>query len=355
MSAVGREARALMLVSRIIAENYGSDLGAGSQCRVTRVTLQDGLDVVRWRGTFEQPVALSLDDDSERIHFSFTHLLKGKAYCSFRDGRQQRRHVIDEGGGCISFGRHRQGVYHQQGEIDNITVMIHPELLAKWELEIDPALSSALACEQCFLGGHRSGEMSATAHLLCNAMEPGGDLASGQRRSRLWLYGQSVTLVSLFLESRRNLGCTSRVSHIDRQRLLRARERLLADLGKAPRLSELARESGMSQPKLTRGFRLLFCNSVYGVFQQARMIQAHSRLLEGDESVMRVASDLGYANASHFATAFRKQFGFNPSVLKNGVGKPGDGAEGGGCSTGRVTDWKHAGLGARPVMRGGCA
>jgi len=48
------------------------------------------------------------------------------------------------------------------------------------------------------------------------------------------------------------------------------------------------------------------------------MTQARCRLLTGDESVMRIASDLGYANASHFATAFRKQFGINPSILKNG-------------------------------------
>jgi AraC family transcriptional regulator len=48
------------------------------------------------------------------------------------------------------------------------------------------------------------------------------------------------------------------------------------------------------------------------------MIQARSRLLHGEESVMRIASDLGYANASHFATAFRKQFGINPSLLKHG-------------------------------------
>ena len=80
----------------------------------------------------------------------------------------------------------------------------------------------------------------------------------------------------------------------------------------------MARESGLSQPKLTRGFRQLFSNSVYGVFQQMRMIQARSRLMNGNESVMRIASDLGYANASHFATAFRKQFGINPSMLKNG-------------------------------------
>lgn len=318
MSAVQEEGLESLPISRIIANGYGGEFGPGTQCRVTRVTLQGGLDIVRWQSTFEQPVELPLHDDSERIHFSFTNLLRGKASCSFLEGRRQRRFAIDEGAGSISFGRSRQGLYHQHGEIDNITVMIHPELLAQWETQIDPTLHSALACDHCFLDGHRSGEMSATAQLLCDAMDPGAGLAPGPPRSSLWLYGQSVTLVSLFLEARRNPGCICRISHIDRQRLLRARERLLQDLGKAPSLSELARESGMSQPKLTRGFRQLFCNSVYGVFQQARMIQARSRLLEGDESVMRVASDLGYANASHFATAFRKQFGINPSLLKHG-------------------------------------
>ncbi|GAB7529023.1 yersiniabactin transcriptional regulator YbtA [Pseudomonas sp. 3A(2025)] len=307
-----------MAVSRIITAGYGSDLGPGAVCRVSRVTLQEGLDIVRWQSTFEQPVELPLQDDSECIHFSYTKLLKGKAACSFRDGRRQRRYTIDEGSGSISFGRCRHGVYHQHGEIDNITVMIRPALLAQWDLKLDPLLNQALTCDHCFLDGHRSGELSATAHMLCTALDQGASLPMTQPRSSLWLYGQSVTLMSLFLESRQDAECTCRVSHTDRQRLIRARDRLLEDLGKAPSLSELARESGLSQPKLTRGFRHLFSDSVYGVFQQARMIQARSRLMSGDESVMRIASDLGYANASHFATAFRKQFGINPSMLKNG-------------------------------------
>ena len=318
MSAVQGGAGEPMPVSRIITGGYGGDLGPGAQCRVTRVTLQDGLDIVRWQSTFEQPVELPLQDDSECIHFSFTNVLKGKAACSFRDGRRQRRYVIDEGAGNISFGRCRHGLYHQHGEIDNITVMIRPELLAQWELTLDPLLNKALACENCFLDGHRSGEMSATAHMLGMAMGQVTSSPPTPPRSSLWLYGQSVTLVSLFLEARQDAACTCRVSHTDRQRLVRARDRLLEDLGKAPSLSELARESGLSQPKLTRGFRQLFANSVYGMFQQTRMIQARSRLMSGNESVMRIASDLGYANASHFATAFRKQFGINPSMLKNG-------------------------------------
>lgn len=311
MAAVEKWAMDPMPISRLITDGYGMDSSPEPLCRVTRVALQEGLDIVRWQSTFENPVQIPLHDDSECIHFSFTHVLKGKAACSFHDGHRQQRFVIDEGSGNISFGRCRHGFYYQHGEIDNVTVMIRPELLSQWELEIDPSLHKALACDHCFLEGHRSGEMSATAHVLCSAMD-----REGNARSSLWLYGQSVTLVSLFMEARRNTDCIRRVSHTERQRLMRARGRLLEDLGKAPSLPELAREVGMSLPKLTRGFRQVFGNSVYGVFQQARMAQARSRLLAGEGSVMRVASDLGYANASHFATAFRKQFGINPSEIR---------------------------------------
>ena len=257
MAAIEKEAMDSMLISRLIRDGYGTDSSPEPLCRVTRVALQEGLDIVRWQSTFEHPVQIPLVDDSECIHFSFTHVLKGKAVCSFHDGHRHRRFAIDDGAGIISFGRCRHGSYYQHGEIDNVTVMIRPELLSQWELEIDPPLHKALACDYCFLKGHRSGEMSATAHMLCSAMDGGGSA-----RSSLWLYGQSVTLVSLFMEARRDAECACRVSYTDRQRLMRARGRLLEDLGKAPSLPELAREAGMSLPKLTRGFRQVFGNSV---------------------------------------------------------------------------------------------
>jgi AraC family transcriptional regulator len=68
--------------------------------------------------------------------------------------------------------------------------------------------------------------------------------------------------------------------------------------------------------KLKRGFRLLFNESVYGLFQRERMHEARRRLSEGHTPVTVVAADLGYANASHFAAAFQKQFGVPPSAFK---------------------------------------
>ncbi|MBW7902540.1 MAG: helix-turn-helix domain-containing protein [Rhodocyclaceae bacterium] len=52
------------------------------------------------------------------------------------------------------------------------------------------------------------------------------------------------------------------------------------------------------------------------LFMQERMHEARRRLLSGAGSVTEVATDLGYANVSHFAAAFRKRFGVNPASLK---------------------------------------
>ncbi|MEI8633568.1 helix-turn-helix domain-containing protein [Vibrio sp. PP-XX7] len=47
------------------------------------------------------------------------------------------------------------------------------------------------------------------------------------------------------------------------------------------------------------------------------MKEARRRLIGGNVQVMTVATDLGYANASHFTAAFQKQFGVNPSTFKH--------------------------------------
>ncbi len=70
----------------------------------------------------------------------------------------------------------------------------------------------------------------------------------------------------------------------------------------------MARESGLSVLKIKRGFRVLFNNSVYGLFQAERMQGSQKTPANGNTSVMTVAADLG-ANASHFSAAFQKQFG----------------------------------------------
>ncbi len=100
----------------------------------------------------------------------------------------------------------------------------------------------------------------------------------------------------------------------ERKRLLIARDRLLMDLSAPPTIAELARESGLNQLKLKRGFKILFGTSVYALFLRERMKRA--RQLLRDHNVGETAHLLGYSNVSHFSRAFYRQFGVLPGQAR---------------------------------------
>ncbi|WP_372002773.1 AraC family transcriptional regulator [Tistrella mobilis] len=299
-------------VSRLIA---GSDPATAAPAwQVTLLRLQDGVELVHWCGRFERPTSFALHDDSDRIHFSFTSRLDGAARCSFPADR--RDHAIRAETGCISFGRGRHGSYHQQGMLENVTVMVRPDIFAAWAGEGACGLIGLLATEGGFLADHRGRELTDTARGLARALRLAGEMPSAARHP-LWYRAQGTALVGLFLEARRQEHLLpAAAAPADRARLRRARDILLADLSCAPSLADLARTAGLSVTRLERGFHALFGTSVYGLFQQERMAEARRRLLDGEVSVTRIAADLGYTNTSHFAAAFRKQHGINPSALK---------------------------------------
>lgn len=103
----------------------------------------------------------------------------------------------------------------------------------------------------------------------------------------------------------------------ERRAFLHARDLLLADLSCPLTLETLSRQSGIGVARLKRGFPRHFGSTAHDLFQQARMSEARHRLSKGAGTVSEVASALGYSNFSHFAAAFRKVTGVNPSdVLK---------------------------------------
>ena len=192
--------------------------------------------------------------------------------------------------------------------------MVRPEVLHGWVQDRDAGLADGLG-NACYLQGHRGAELHSAAHQLIQGLGPGAT----PPRHGLWLRSQALLLVSLFLEglgrSRMALPATTQ------RRLAQVHEQLLADLSRPPSLDELARDSGLSVPTLVRAFRRHYGRSVYDLFQHARMHHAQRQLADGKLSVLHVAADLGYSNASHFAAAFRKQFGVNPSAFKTGRGR----------------------------------
>lgn len=86
-------------------------------------------------------------------------------------------------------------------------------------------------------------------------------------------------------------------------------ERYAEDLS----LYQLSKDFGINEFKLKKGFKETFQTTVFDFIFEKRMEEAHELLNKQHLLVHEVSSRVGYKNANHFATAFKKRFGKSPS------------------------------------------
>ncbi len=133
---------------------------------------------------------------------------------------------------------------------------------------------------------------------------------------RIYLESKVFELMSLLVEAdlieRGGKKDIPKLKNDDIQRIHYAKEILSQRLQNPPSLLELARLTGLNDCTLKRGFRQCFGTTVFGYLHNYRLEKAQQLLLIGDMSIAEVASSVGFASRSYFATAFRKKFGVNP-------------------------------------------
>jgi AraC-like DNA-binding protein len=78
-------------------------------------------------------------------------------------------------------------------------------------------------------------------------------------------------------------------------------------------IATLARQVGLTEKRLKTGFRQQFGMAVNGFLQQVRLRTAHRMITEEGASITEAALAVGYANPSHFAFLFRREYGVPPS------------------------------------------
>lgn len=300
-------------VYQLVVGESANTASIPAQCQLLRYSFAQGMDLLLWRSHFSQPTTLQLHDDLGRINFSC--ILEGSARFSLHGAQRHNPLQLQRNCHCISHTPDCRGSAAYYGRYESITLSFCPDALAQWVPDMNAFIKHKIASRRCCQRKSCNAETHLTAQMLRHALIR---LQSGfrheQKPSTLWLQGQSLVMLGLILdayhEDNKPLSC--HFNPAERQKLLRAKDLLLADLTQALTIAELAQETGLSVLKIKRGFRVLFNNSVYQLFQAERMQEARRRFANGNASVMTVATDLGYANASHFSAAFRKQFGVNP-------------------------------------------
>lgn len=137
---------------------------------------------------------------------------------------------------------------------------------------------------------------------------------------RLHMEGRILEIAALaldtFLFGRDPNHQKSAISRSDREKIRKAREILLAHMEAPPSLIELSRMAGVNEYKLKVGFKEEFGTSVFAYLREKRLERALTLLRDESLSVSQTAAAVGFSNFSHFAEAFRKQYGLNPSDVK---------------------------------------
>lgn len=128
----------------------------------------------------------------------------------------------------------------------------------------------------------------------------------------LLLYSMECMLGTKELEA---FSCKFLANEADRDKIIKAREILLENIGDPVTIKELSRKVAINECYLKKGFKEMFGTTIFDFYQSQRMEHARYLLYEKGLSVTDVSLLLGYSSISHFSTAFKKHTGLKPCEL----------------------------------------
>ncbi len=211
--------------------------------------------------------------------------------------------------------------YHAAGQMRFLDIRMTPQV---WDQFFAGDTASSLLPFSALLGSKQyrifikrmTPQMTAVVKAIFNCMHTGA-------MRKLYIEAKTVELL-LQIVQEQQLGSLSigQWSLSERSKLQKAQEILMTSLENPPSLAELAKLSGLSESRLKAGFKKMFNMTVFGYLRSQRMEHAMQLLLTGNYKTAEAALAAGYSNPSHFAAAFRKQFGMNPgAVLRTSNGR----------------------------------
>ena len=107
----------------------------------------------------------------------------------------------------------------------------------------------------------------------------------------------------------------------DIDRIHHAKEILTRQIDHPPLLLDLARQVGLNDCSLKRGFREVFGTTAFGYLHDYRLEQARLLLLENRFNVSEIAVRVGFGSCSYLSKVFRKKYGVSPKQYQSQCNK----------------------------------
>ncbi|HZF65825.1 MAG TPA: AraC family transcriptional regulator [Chitinophagaceae bacterium] len=228
----------------------------------------------------------------------------------------------DQPGGGLGFCKQheKRNCSEKIGSIDVLSFVFSPSVLSQF---VKPRLSSDTLADNVLAFRHRTSFSkllpicnrtrsvleSLLNHSYTDTLE---NIFVNAQTQMLLLYGLDCMLGEKEIDI---LTCKFLANEADRDKIVRAREILIQQIGEPITIKELSRKVAMNECYLKKGFKEMFGTTIFDFYQSQRMEHAKYLLYEKGLSVTEVSLLLGYSSISHFSTAFKKHTGLKPCEL----------------------------------------
>ena len=131
----------------------------------------------------------------------------------------------------------------------------------------------------------------------------------------LYFKGKAYELLSLYFNRGEDANieqCPFLVDESNVVKIRQAKDVMIDRILEPPTLTALASEIDLSLKKLKEGFKQIYGTTVFGFLFDYKMEVARKLLESGAHNVNEVGLKVGYSTASHFISAFKKQYGTTP-------------------------------------------
>ena len=138
---------------------------------------------------------------------------------------------------------------------------------------------------------------------------------------KIYLESKVWELMALLIEEERERHQSKRsavtLKPDDIDRIHHAKEILTQQSDHPPLLLDLARQVGLNDWTLKRGFREIFGTTAFGYLHDYRLEQARQLLLENRLNVSQIACQIGFGSCSYLSKVFRKKYGVSPKQYQS--------------------------------------
>lgn len=160
-----------------------------------------------------------------------------------------------------------------------------------------------------------SGQMNAVAYELAQKLEPN---TGNQLRQRLQLEGSVLAWIAeLLADSTQQAAPSHRsINANDLDAIMKVAQQIKHDPGKEYSLNDFCVLAFMNENKLKSLFKQVHGKTAFTYLREMRMELAAKLLKQDRMSVIEIANEVGYSNASHFARAFKEQYQLLPKAYQ---------------------------------------